>query len=246
MTTKDDYLRVSATQLRVMPLHAITELYGEPGLRRRFTLELDQIPEARRGAVADACEWAADLHAGQRRTREPYLSHVLRVTLRILCYYRVTDPDVLTAALLHDAVEDQPWAIIGTGQHGPPPVAAALAAIAARYNGRVARLVQAVTTPARPDGADRIRHYTEHLATDLDHEPWARVIKLSDFTDNGVGIIHSVGPVVLRSARKYDAALPLLRELLDRPDTPLPGDVKAHIRSQLDLAQVRFSAILAA
>ena len=39
-------------------------------------------------------------------------------------------------------------------------------------------------------------------AAALDGEPWARVIKLSDFTDNGVGIIHSIGPLVVRSARK--------------------------------------------
>lgn len=245
MTTNgENHPRVAAAQLRVMPLHAVTELHGEPGLRRRFTLELDRIPETHRGAVADACAWAADLHSGQRRSREPYLSHVLRVTLRMLCHYRVVDPDVLIAGLLHDAVEDQSRAIIGIGEHGPPPVA--LAVIAARYNGRVARLVEAVTMPARPDGADRIRHYTEHLAAALDDEPWARVIKLSDFTDNGVGIIHSVGPVVLRSARKYDAALPLLRELLELPDTPLPADVKAHIRGQLELAALRFAAILAA
>ncbi len=246
MMTNDVHdLRVSEAQLRVMPLHAVTELIGEPGLRRRLTLELDRIPESHRSAVADACAWAAELHAGQRRTREPYLNHLLRVTLRMLCHYRVTDPDVLIAGLLHDAVEDQPWAVTGTRKDGPPPVAQALEVIAGRYNARVARLVGAVTTPARPDGVDRIRHYTDGLAAALDGEPWARVIKLSDFTDNGVGIIHSIGPLVVRSARKYDAALPLLRQLLDQPDTPLPADVKAHVRGQLELARRRFAAILA-
>ncbi|AGZ38504.1 HD domain-containing protein [Actinoplanes friuliensis] len=238
MTIIDQHL------LRVMPLHAVTELYGEAGLLDRLSLELDRIPEPHRATIADACAWAAELHAGQRRTREPYLNHVLRVTLRMLCHYRVTDPDVLTAGLLHDAVEDQSWAITELSGHGPPPVAEALAVIAGRYNGRVARLVEAVTMPARPEGADRIRHYTDHLAEVLSGEPWARVIKLSDFTDNGVGIIHSIGPVVARSARKYEAALPLLRDLLDRSDTPLPPDVKAHIRDQLDLARRRFTAIL--
>jgi hypothetical protein len=227
-----------------MPLHAVTEVYGEPGLRRRLDVELDRLPVHHRGAVADAARWAADLHAGQRRTREPYLNHVVRVTLRMLCHYRVTDPDVLVAGLLHDAVEDQSWAITGIKRHGPPPATQALHVITSRYNTRVARLVAAVTTPTRPTGTERIRHYTSHLTVALDAEPWARVIKLSDFTDNGVGIIHAIGPLIERSARKYDAAVPVLRDLLHRPDTPLSADVKEHIRRQLDLAQHRFDAIL--
>ena len=234
-----------AAQLRVMPLHAVTEIYGGAGLCRRLVVELDRLAPTQREKVADAAHWAAALHAGQRRSREPYLNHPLRVTLRMLCHYRVADPDVLIAGLLHDTVEDQPWAVAGIAGHGPPPVEPALAAIARRYNARVATLAAAVTTPPRPEGVDRVRHYTDHLAT-LDAHPWARVVKLSDFTDNGVGIIHAVGPVVARSATKYRAALPTLRALLDRPDTPLAPAVKAHIGGQLDLAQQRFTAILAA
>ncbi|MET8154162.1 HD domain-containing protein [Actinoplanes sp. NPDC049668] len=247
MTTTDaNHARVSAAQLRVMPLHAITEVYGEPGLRRRLTLELERLPDPHRRVIDDAAGWATDLHAGQRRTREPYVNHPLRVTLRMLCHYRVTDADVLAAGLLHDVVEDQPWAVTGITRHGPPPTAQALTAIAERYNPRVARLVAALTTPPRPDSVDRIRHYTDHLAAALDAQPWARVIKLSDFTDNGAGIIHAIGPKLARSAHKYDTAVPVLRELLDRPDTPLSEDVKDHIHRQLNLARQRFAAILAA
>jgi (p)ppGpp synthase/HD superfamily hydrolase len=238
---------VPAAQLLVMPLHAITEIHGEDGLRRRLTLELHRLPAAHRRVVADAADWAAQLHAGQRRTREPYLNHLLRVTLRILCYYRITDPDLLVAALLHDSVEDQPWAMTGRPtSHGPPPRDQAFAALAARHGLRVTRLVTAVTNPEHQAGGDRTRQYIDHLATALIDQPWARVIKLSDFTDNGVGIIHTVGPKVERSARKYTGAVPVLRELLDRPDTPLAPAVKDHIHRQLDLAEQRFSAILAA
>ncbi|MEV6634856.1 HD domain-containing protein [Actinoplanes sp. NPDC051470] len=212
--------------LRVMPLHAITEVYGTEGLSRRLDLEL---PPTGRAAVASAARWAAELHRDQRRTREPYLNHPLRVTIRMLSRYRVTDPDVLVAGLLHDAVEDQPVTV---------------ADIASRHNERAARLVAAVTVPPRPPGADRVDHYVTHLAGPLAGEPWARVIKLSDFTDNGVGLIHSTGPLVRRSARKYEAALPILRDLLDRADTPLAPDVKTHIHRQLDLARERFTAIL--
>ncbi len=227
-----------------MPLHAVTEIHGEAGLRRRLALDLHRLPGPDNAAVAAAAAWAADLHAGQRRTREPYLNHLLRVTLRMLCHYRVTDPDVLAAGMLHDAVEDQPWAVAGitaTTGHGPPPVEHALAAITDRCNPRVARLVAAVTLPPA-----QTLPYAEQLAVSLDREPWARVIKLSDFTDNGVGIVHSVDARVPHRARKYATAVPILRELLDRPDTPLPPPVRAHIHTQLDLADQRFAAILAA
>jgi (p)ppGpp synthase/HD superfamily hydrolase len=241
MTTPQDH------QLLVMPLHAVTEIHGQPGLSRRLALELRPLPAGDRHLVEDAAAWATLLHAEQRRTREPYANHLLRVALRILCYYRINDPEVLAAALLHDAVEDQPWAMTGrpTG-HGPPPRDEAFAVLTTRYGARVARLVRAVTNPEYEPGADRTREYLDHLATALDREPWARVLKLSDFTDNGVGIIHTVGPKVHRSARKYTGAVPVLRELLARADTPLEPAVKEHIHRQLDLADRRFAAILAA
>ena len=192
-------------------------------------------------------EWASVLHAGQRRTREPYVNHLLRVTIRIICYYQVTDPDVLAAALLHDTVEDQPWAMAGLDPDGgPPPRGQAQTVLSARFGPRVARLVAAVTNPIYELGRDRNAQYLDHLRHSLTAEPWARVIKLSDFTDNGVGIIHTVGPLLHRSARKYTPAVPLLQELLAMPDTPLEPAVKDHIRRQLQLAQARFAAILAA
>jgi (p)ppGpp synthase/HD superfamily hydrolase len=83
-------------QLLAMPLHAVTEVYGEAGLRERFALEVAGLPG--RSTMEDALVWAAALHADQRRTREPYLNHVLRVAIRILTYYRVTDPEVIGSA----------------------------------------------------------------------------------------------------------------------------------------------------
>ncbi len=66
---------------------------------------------------------------------------------------------------------------------------------------------------------------------------------MSDFTDNGVGLIHTTGPRVGKLAAKYAPLVPVLRELIARPDTPLDDDVKAHIFDQLDRAGQRFAAI---
>ncbi|MGC4878389.1 HD domain-containing protein [Micromonospora sp. DT43] len=221
-----------------MPMHAITEIHGEPGLLERFRLEVERFDDAERVRLTAALDLAAELHRDDRRVREPYLNHLLRVAIRLMHHYQVGDVDVIVAGLLHDAVEDHPAELADGGTD------AALATLAARFGPRVATLVAAVTNPAYDPQRDRNVQYREHLAVSLDREPWARVIKVSDFTDNGVGVIHTIGPKVVSSARKYRPLVPLFRDLIGRPDTPLSPEVKAHIFGQLDLAEERFSAIL--
>ncbi|SCF09111.1 HD domain-containing protein [Micromonospora viridifaciens] len=247
--------------LATMPMHAITEIHGEPGLLERFRLEIRAFDAAARERLTAALDLAADLHRDDRRVREPYLNHLLRVAIRMMHHYQVRDVDVIVAGLLHDAVEDHPVELAGLdplrrlrpgtsdaargpGAVGDDPTAAALAVLADRFGPRVARLVGAVTNPPYDPGRDRHVQYREHVAASLDREPWARVIKVSDFTDNGVGVIHTVGPKVARSAAKYRPLVPVFRNLIARPDTPLSAPVKRHIFAQLDLAEERFSAIL--
>jgi hypothetical protein len=69
------------------------------------------------------------------------------------------------------------------------------------------------------------------------------VIKASDFTDNAIGVIHVTGPKLSRLARTYGPLMPVLRELILRPDTPLDAEVKTMIAAQLDTAQGRFAAL---
>ena len=221
-----------------MPLHAITSVHGEPGLRERLAMEIAACPAAGRASVADALALASRLHAADRRQREPYVNHLLRVAIRILHHYRVSDTEVTCAALLHDAVEDHAADIAPGGGR-----ADALGVLAARYGGRTAALVAAVTNPEYEPGRDEHQQYREHVAASLDASPWARVIKASDFTDNAIGLIHLTGPKPARLARKYSPLVPVLRELILRPDTPLDTDVKTMIAGQLDTAQSRFAAI---
>src|SRR5215470_17848984 len=215
--------------LLAMPLHAVTEMYGESGLRQRFVAEIARFDSASRETLTDALELAAELHRDDRRTREPYLNHPLRTAIRIICYYDVRDVEVLVAALLHDAVEDHPDVLAGPGdQAGADLTEAALATLASRYTPRVAELVRAVTNPAYESGRDRFEQYREHVAASLDGNPWARVIKVSDFTDNGVGLIHTDPSRHVRLATKYAPLVPIFRDLISRPDTPLSDDVKQH------------------
>jgi (p)ppGpp synthase/HD superfamily hydrolase len=225
--------------LATMPLHAITEIYGERGLLDRFAYEIEDFAEADRERLMSALDLAASLHEGQRRVREPYLNHVLRVAIRIIHYYDVRDVDVIVAALLHDSAEDQAERLAGV-----PDTEKALKRLAELFGPRVAGLVESVTNPEYT--ADRSVHeqYREHLAESLERDPWARVIKVSDFTDNGVGVIHTVGPKVRSAATKYRPLVPVFRDLVTRPDTPLDARAREHILQQLTLAEERFAAIL--
>lgn len=221
-----------------MPLHAITSVYGEAGLRERLLAEVARFADGDRAKIGAALELASQLHAADRRQREPYVNHLLRVTIRVLSHYRVSDPDLACASLLHDAVEDHA-ADIAPG--GTPENA--LAALAARFGERVASLVGAVTNPPWEAGRDTREQYREHVAASLAACPWARVIKASDFTDNAVGLIHTTGPMLARLAGKYRPLVPVLRELVLRADTPLEQDVKARIARQLGETAERLAAI---
>src|SRR5215813_12544054 len=92
--------------LATMPLHAITAVHGESGLRDRLAIETAAFPAADRQRIVQALDLASLLHATDRRQNEPYVNHLLRVAIRIISYYRVSDADVVCAALLHDVVED--------------------------------------------------------------------------------------------------------------------------------------------
>jgi HD domain len=225
--------------LATMPLHAITATYGEAGLRERFAAEIASFPGPQRRRLEDALTLAARLHADDRRQSEPYVNHLLRVAIRIMSHYGVRDPDVVVAALLHDSVEDHAAGLAPDGGRD-----SALAELGRRFGPRVAELVGAVTNPEYDPGRDRHEQYREHVAASLDASPWARVIKASDFTDNGAGLIHTTGPRVPELARKYGPLVPVLRELIARPDTPLGEPARRRILDQLDRAQERFAAIL--
>jgi hypothetical protein len=222
-----------------MPLHAITTTYGEEGLRERFAVEIARLPLRQdRDRPSRALDLAARLHVHDRREREPYVNHLLRVAIRVMSHFNVRDPDVVAAALLHDAVEDHAPELAPAGGRE-----AALEALAAEFGPRVAELVGAVTNPEYAPDRDAHEQYREHVAESLRRCPWARVIKASDFADNGAGLIHSSGPRLRKLADKYAPLVPVLRELIAQPDTPLDGPARQRILAQLDRAADRFAAV---
>ena len=97
---------MSGLSFGLLTVATIPAVHGETGLRERLAIETATFPTADRERVTQALDLASRLHATDRRQNEPYIDHLLRVAIRIISYYRVSDADVACAALLHDAVED--------------------------------------------------------------------------------------------------------------------------------------------
>lgn len=136
---------------------------AEPELRRL-------LPRPACGRVARAVEFAARCHGDQRRpTGAPYLEHLLE-TLEVLARgAKVTDTDVLCAAVLHDVVEDTPCTI---------------ADVRGEFGDRVALLVGWVTKPEHQDGTDRKAVKNAYLSGLAGAPDDAIVVKLADRASN--------------------------------------------------------------
>lgn len=121
------------------------------------------------GAVIEAADTAARWHAGQRRkgaAQEPYINHLLEVAHLVAEATGGTDPALVIAALLHDAIED---------------CDIAEEVIAAQFGADVAALVVAVT-----DDKSLKKEVRKQLQVDRAAGKPARVklLKLADKTSN--------------------------------------------------------------
>jgi (p)ppGpp synthase/HD superfamily hydrolase len=243
---------ISNRRLLEMKIHQVDTNWGTQGLHRMLAAVIRNFDEADQATIMRAERIAARLHARDLRTgNRPYVNHLLRVTIRIAHYYHVRDVDVLCAALLHDAVEDHPDELADLAANAERELGAAEAAYAVlgrAFTPRVAGLVRALTNPDTDPSlprAERQELYREHVVEALEREPWARVVKFSDFTDNGAGIMWTMTVEKARKlAEKYAPLVSQLKALVKRDDTPLDFDAKQRVISQLDDAERNFAAIL--
>jgi (p)ppGpp synthase/HD superfamily hydrolase len=129
--------------------------------------------------IMQAADAAARWHVDQRRkgqAAEPYINHLLEVACLVTTATDGREPDVVIAALLHDAVEDQGIAI---------------EQIAGAYGRKVADIVAEVTDDKSLPKAERKRLQVE-TAAHKSRE--ARLIKLADKTSNLRAIANSPPP----------------------------------------------------
>jgi (p)ppGpp synthase/HD superfamily hydrolase len=130
-------------------------------------------------AVLRAADAAARWHVHQRRkgaVQEPYINHLLEVASLVADATHGRDPELVIAALLHDAIEDQ-------------EVPSEL--IAREFGTRVAALVEEVTDNKSLDKAQRKRLQVEHAPK---KSTAAKIIKLADKTSNLRAIALSPSP----------------------------------------------------
>ena len=140
--------------------------------------------------VAHALDFACRKHATQRRKgegQEPYVNHLAEVARLVAEATAGTDANLVIAALLHDAVEDQ-----GVEREE----------IATVFGEDVAELVMEVTDDKRIPKADRKRLQVEHAARISRR---ARVLKIADKTSNLRSMQHSPPAWPLARKQRYFA-----------------------------------------
>ena len=130
-------------------------------------------------AVLRAADAAARWHVHQRRkgaAQEPYINHLLEVATLVAEATDGKDPDLVIAALLHDAIEDQ---------EVPQSV------IAHAFGEDVAKLVEEVTDDKNLEKQERKRLQIEHSYKKSQR---AKILKLADKTSNLRAIAASPPP----------------------------------------------------
>lgn len=198
-------------QLQHMPLSSITGHFGEAGLMRRFELEVDAFSFDGRDLCMRAVADNAVLFDSDTHRSSTYMTHLLRAPIRLIRDYGVRDPELATAAVWHDGPEDHPRDMIHLLGVLPPEglssTDAALWALAQSYNSRVSWLVGTVTKSERPDGLsdrEKLEFYWQDVADKIADNFETFLLKLSDFTDNAVGILWSeTAEQMIKFAGKY-------------------------------------------
>ena len=180
-----------------MPLHAITSVHGEAGLRERLAMEIAGSPPpiatgpgragagipAARGRPAAARTLRQPPAQGHHPDPEPLPRHRPGRGMRRAAARRRRRP---RGRHRPGAAGRRPWRCWPAGSAA-----------------RTATLVAAVTNPEWEPGRDKHEQYREHVLASLAASPWARMIKASDFTGNAVGMIHTTGPKLSKLTRKY-------------------------------------------
>jgi guanosine-3',5'-bis(diphosphate) 3'-pyrophosphohydrolase len=152
------------------------------------------LPQSSLAPLFDAVAFAARAHRSQLRKdgQTPYVSHVFRVCLVVRHVFGIDDPRVLTAAVLHDTIEDTTTDYDDLREH---------------FGDEVASWVAALSKDTRRIEDEREKEYMAELA----RSPWpVQVCKLADVFDNLLDSARAAPgqrAKVLRRAHDYLSAL---------------------------------------
>ena len=163
--------------------------------------------------VLRAASFAARKHHGQTRAdgQTPYFSHVARVTLVLTHVFDVQDEEILTAALLHDTLED---------------TATDYDELAALFGERVAAAVVLLTKNVMLPKKEREEDYVQRLRKAPEE---VMIAKMADIYDNLSDRVHS--PKLPKTAATAER---LLYEFGRRLKTPLGRAAHTTLNSLLN------------
>ncbi|MFM2414578.1 MAG: hypothetical protein RI911_271 [Candidatus Parcubacteria bacterium] len=164
--------------------------------------------DTERERIDNAYHLAMRLHAQQNaRSDGPYTHHILRVSIRV-ARTAGTTADCIVAALLHDAVEDQPYALSLLMRRRNGERVDRVARFQELFGEPVQDIVMLLTKKPRRLGHKKpeYREFILGLVTD----ERALLVKISDFLDNALGILEKPPELRGRLARKWEPVVPLL------------------------------------
>ncbi len=167
--------------------------------------------------LLEAISFAARAHQGQLRKdeRTPYASHVFRVCLIVRQVFGVDDASVLTAAVLHDTIEDTTTDFDD---------------IAKEFGPEIAVWVSALSKDKRLPEDPREKAYEAQLA----QAPWqVKICKLADIYDNLTDAIHMPQEKQARSKRNAHRYLAALKSNLPE-EARRPWDAVARLLAEIE------------
>jgi guanosine-3',5'-bis(diphosphate) 3'-pyrophosphohydrolase len=168
-------------------------------------------------SLLEAIAFAARAHQGQLRRdgKTPYASHVFRVCLIVRQVFSINDVSALTAAVLHDTVEDT------TTDYDD---------LKEEFGEQVARWVADLSKDKRKPEAEREEEYEAQLANGT----WqVKVCKLADIFDNLMDSVHMPAEKKQRSIRNAHRYLAALKR--DLPEQARqPWEIVARLLTEIE------------
>ena len=127
------------------------------------------------GLIDWAITFATTAHTGQVRkyTGEPYITHPLAVAELVASV--TEDAEAITAAILHDTVEDTGVTLEEIARAG--------------FGWQIARLVEQLTDVSKPEDGNRAARKAIDLAHTAKASPKAQTVKLADLIHNTESIV---------------------------------------------------------
>ena len=170
--------------------------------------------------LLEAISFAARAHQGQMRKdgRTPYASHVFRVCLIARQILGIDDVSVLTAAVLHDTVEDTTTDFDDLEKE---------------FGKEIAGWVADLSKDKRLPEAEREKAYENQLA----QAPWqVKICKLADIFDNLTDSVHMSSEKQVRTIRNAHRYLAALKSNL--PDNARrPWEIVSQLLAELETAK---------